>query len=202
MAESEKKWGYLRETAADAEKAGKDPATGLHRSGLDCYLSAIFPETNDWIHDKSIQSITRRRPDYRSESLKLIVEFDGTQHYTDPDVIVNDIESTKLYEESGYKVVRIPYFIQLTNRAVKSLFNVDVAEPLFDESIPSLSVDIRNSPAYCCPAGITRMAQEFLKFPEQYKVNIEFLKKQNNEFKSGVSLLEKEYLRLQQLEIN
>lgn len=51
----------------------------------------------------------------RSESLKLIVEIDGLPHYQNPIVILKDKEKTKLYEEFGYKVVRIPYFIQLTN---------------------------------------------------------------------------------------
>ncbi len=37
------------------------------------------------------------------------------------------------------------------------------------------------------------MAEEFRKFPEQYKTNIDFLKQQNDPFKSGVEFLEKEY---------
>jgi hypothetical protein len=43
-----------------------------------------------------------------------------------------------------------------------------------------------------CPAGLKRMAEEFRLFPEQYKTNIEFLKKQNDSFKSGVEFLENE----------
>jgi hypothetical protein len=37
------------------------------------------------------------------------------------------------------------------------------------------------------------MALEFRKFPEQYKTNIDFLKFQNEPFRSGVEFLEKEY---------
>ena len=124
------KWGFLRENGASARKAGTDPATGLHRTGLDEYLRIIFPETNDWIHDQPIGEIggkkRRIRPDYRSESLKLIVEFDGLQHYTNPVNILKDLNNTAIYEQGGYKVVRIPYFIQLTNEVVKSMFVVEV----------------------------------------------------------------------------
>lgn len=64
---------------------------------------------------------------------------------------------------------------------------------MFDETIPSLGIQGRNTPAYLCPAGIKRMAEEFKNFPEQYKTNIDFLIKQNDNFKSGVNLLIDEF---------
>lgn len=191
-----RKWGFLRETEVAAQKAGIDKDTGLHRTGLEVYLKTIFPDVDDWVHDKAVPHLIvnckscRRRPDYRSEKLKMIVEFDGLQHYTNPDIIERDIESTNIYECFGYKVVRIPYFIQLTNRAVKVMFNVDVLEELFDEKVPSLSINGRNTPAYLCHAGVKRMIEEFNKFPEQYKVNVDFLKTLADRFKSGIELLE------------
>lgn len=193
-----KKWGFLRETEEQAKEVGLDPDTGLNRTGLDEYLSVIFPDTNDWIHDKIIDDLpngekSRKRPDYRSKSLMLIVEFDGIRHYTRLSSIEKDKVNTEFYESLGYKVVRIPYFIQLTNKAVKTLFGVDVKEELFDESIPSLGPKSRNTPPYLCGAGILRMAKEFKKFPEQYKVNLKFLKEADDEFHTGVSLLEELY---------
>lgn len=191
------KWGFLRETTELAKKAGIDKDTGLHRTGLEDYLRIIFPQTNDWIHDKALGEVNgkvyRSRPDYRSEELKLIIEFDGLQHYTKPDIIEKDFRLTEEYMNLGYKVVRIPYFIQLTNKAVKALFDIEVSEELFDEQIPSLGIKGLNTPAYLCPAGVKRMAKEFKKFPEQYKTNIEFLKKQNDPYKTGVEFLEKDY---------
>lgn len=192
-----KKWGFLRETRAMAKKAGIDKDTGLHRTGLEDYLKVIYPNINDWVHDKALGKIKnklyRNRPDYRSEQLKLIIEFDGLPHYTNPDIIEKDIINNELYTSFGYKVVRIPYFIQLTSKAVKTLFDIEVSEDLFDEQVSSLGIKGRNTPAYLCPAGIKRMAEEFKKFPEQYKTNIDFLKKENDIFKSGVHLLENEY---------
>jgi hypothetical protein len=182
-----------------AKKAGKDKDTGLHRTGLDEYLKVIFPNVNDWIHDKALGEVNgvkyKSRPDYRSEKLKLIIEFDGLQHYTKPDIIEKDYLLNNLYEKLGYKVVRIPYFIQLTKKTVKTLFGIEVSEELFDENISSLGINGLNTPAYLCPAGVKRMAAEFKMFPEQYKINVEFLKNQNDPYRSGVEFLEKEYYK-------
>jgi Protein of unknown function (DUF559) len=194
------KWGFLRETAELAKKAGIDKDTGLHRTGLEDYLRVIYPEISDWIHDKALGEVNgtkfRSRPDYRSEQLKLIIEFDGLQHYTKPDIIEKDYRLTELYTHLGYEVIRIPYFIQLTKKAVKTLFGIALQDDLFDESIPSLGIQGLNTPAYLCPAGVKRMAQEFKRFPEQYKINIDFLRKQNNPYKSGLEYLEKEYMSI------
>lgn len=175
-----KKWGYLRETKEDAVKAGIDKETGLHRNGLDEYLKIIFPNVDDWIHDKPIGILNgkkcRLRPDYRSESLKLIVEFDGLPHYTNPRNIFKDKNNTRLYQEGGYKVIRIPYFIQLSNEAVRILFGIIVETPLFDESYPSIGIKGNNTPGFLCTLGINRMAEDLLRFPSQMKVNLDYLK--------------------------
>lgn len=188
------KWGFLRETTEAAIKAGIDRGTGLHRTGLNEYLKVIFPDVDDWAHDKALgltvnNKVCRKRPDYRSEKLKIIVEFDGIQHYTMPDRIQKDIINTQFYESLGYKVVRIPYFIQLTNKAVKYFFNVDVKEPLFNENIHSMDKNERNTPAFLCGAGVLRMIEEFKYHPEQYRVNKEFLISQNDPFLTGVDLI-------------
>lgn len=188
------KWGFLRETTEAAIKAGIDRGTGLHRTGLNEYLKVIFPDVDDWVHDKALgvtvnNKVCRKRPDYRSEKLKIIVEFDGIQHYTMPDRIQKDIINTQFYESLGYKVVRIPYFIQLTNKAVKYFFNVDVKEPLFNENIHSMDKNDRNTPAFLCGAGVLRMIEEFKHHPEQYRVNKEFLMSQNDQFLTGVDLI-------------
>jgi len=197
------KYGFLRETKAKAEEAGIDKDTGLHRTGLDEYLALIYPDVADWVHDKALGEVNgtkyKSRPDYRSEQLKLIVEFDGLQHYTKPDIVEKDERLTELYSALGYKVVRIPYFIQLSRGAVKTLFGIEISQELFDEKYSSLGVKGLNTPAYLCPAGLKRMAREFVKFPEQYKTNIEFLKKQNDPYKTGVEFLEAEFNSLLEL---
>ena len=196
---TKEKWGYLRETSELALKAGFDKNTGLHRTGLDEYLKVIFPDIHDWVHDKSIPNLIvngkryAKRPDYRSEQLKMIIEFDGLQHYTDPVKIKEDREKTEIYESFGYKVVRLPYFIQLSNDAVKVLFNVTVNEYLFNENFPSLGPGEPATPAYLCSAGLIRMAQEFKRFPNQYKVNRDYLNECNDPEITGIMFLENVY---------
>lgn len=189
------KYGFLRENKEDALKAGIDKETGLCRTSLLDYLNVIFPTIDDWVHDKIIpkefteNKLYRNRPDYRSEKLKLIVEFDGIHHYTNPDIILRDKNNTKLYQSFGYKVVRIPCFIQLTNKAVEQLFNVKIKEQLFPDNIPSLTYKDRNTPAYLCPSGIERMRNELKQFPEQYEINKKHLIEENNLELTRVDLL-------------
>jgi len=191
-------WGFLRETREVAKKSGLDPNTGLHRTGLEEYLDVIFPETNDWVHDKPTGLIwpdgklSRTRPDYRSESLKLIVEFDGLPHYTKPSSWADDLRSQELYESSGYRVVRIPYFIQLTNQVVLDFFGVRVSEILFDPSLPSIS-EGPSAPAFLCPLGVRRMAWEYKRSTQQYIVNLRSLKKSSRSDLSGWEFLQREY---------
>ena len=202
MAEcNQRQWGFLRETKEAAIEAGIDLDTGVCRTGLDEYLDIIFPGST-WIHDKPFGQRGDKkysiRPDYLCEELKLIVEFDGAQHYQKPDVILRDIDNQSIYESLGYNVVRIPYFIQLTNTVVKALFNKTIAVSLFPEEIPSMGLKGRNTPAYCCPAGIKRMADDFKRFPQQYEVNQKALIAMNNELLSGAELLAKAFSELEE----
>lgn len=193
------KWGFLRETKKAAEKAGVDIETGLHRTSLDEYLAVIFPEikTEEWIHNKTIpDSGSLIKPDYRCETLKLIIEFDGLRHYQNPIQIIGDSKKNQIYENMGYKVVRIPYFIQLTNEVIEQIFERKVSDPMFNPSIPSMSISGKNTPAFCCPKGIERMAKEFNKFPQQYEVNLIALEKADNEFLTGADLLRKTHENL------
>lgn len=198
-------WGTLRETSEQARKAGINRETGLCRTGLDEYLAVIFPNTHDWVHNRNVRDARwpdgkrcQCRPDYRSESRMLIVEFDGTDHYRKPDVIHKDEQTTKVYKSLGYKVVRIPYFIQLTNKAVETMFGVKVNQHLFDETVSSLGAG-EGSPAYLCADGIERMARDFKKFPEQYKVNMEAMKNvpMEEKYLCRAELLEAAYNKLQ-----
>lgn len=190
------KWGFLRETNQSAIKAGIDKDTGLHRTGMVDYLAVIFPEipSSEWIHDKTIEEVGKRiRPDYRCEKLKLIIEFNGVQHYQRPERIKADVENQRLYEKHGYKVVRIPYFIQLSNDVVKQMFDREISEPLFDSRIPSMGIKGKNTPAYCCPAGLKRMAKEFHCYPDQYQTNLKALMAAGDEYLTGALLLKEEY---------
>jgi len=63
----------------------------------------------------------RYRPDYRIENKKLIFEFDGPFHYSNTEQIVNDINKDSIYTKMGYKVIRIPYYIQMDSNTYSIL---------------------------------------------------------------------------------
>lgn len=73
------------------------------------------------------------------------------------------------------------------------MFGRDVEEELFNPSIPSLGIKGKNTPAYCCQAGLKRMAKEFHNYPGQYQVNLKSLLDANNEYLTGAELLKEEY---------
>ena len=59
---------------------------------------------------------------------------------TSPINIRKDRANQAVYESFGYKVVRIPYFVQLTKDTVKTLFGVELSHDLASPSLPSMSV--------------------------------------------------------------
>lgn len=186
-------FGFLRETEEMAQKAGKDIRTGICRTGLETYLSLIFPDCKDWIHDKPLGEIINgkkcmKRPDYRSESLRLIVEFDGLLHYQKPTSVISDQQNSILYQSVGYTVVRIPYFIQLTKTNVEKLFGIRCDVELFPENVCSLCVENENTPAFLCIEGIKRMAREFRKFPDKYNMEIKHLENEDDKM-TGTRIL-------------
>ena len=198
------RFGYVRENQKQVEQQPYHPVTGVCRVPLTNYLEVLFPETHDWICNQRMQEVpgfedSRLQPDFRSESLKLIIEVDGLPHYRNPTKLRSDLSKKERYEGAGYRVVRIPYFIQLTKDAVRKLFGdmaANVEDELFDPTLFSLSSKAQNSPAFLCPLGIRRMAMEFLKFPEQYQLNLAALKAEDNDELTGVDYLEMEMERL------
>ena len=61
-------------------------------------------------------------PDYLIEDKKLIIEFQGYQHFTNPEVVYKDSIKKIKIEEMGYNCIQIPYFIQMTISVVEYLF--------------------------------------------------------------------------------
>ena len=183
------KWTWLREKLTGDNEKDIDPITGWRRTPFEKYRDVIFPEVDDWIHIRKCPG-TNSYPDFRSETLKMVIEVDDPLHYTNPAKILDDRKKDIQYRALGYEVVRIPYFIQLTNQAVKQLFHRDVSEPLFNPLLPSLFAELTNTPAFLCPAGLLRMAHEFHAFPDQYEVNVKFLENEAQPQElTGVQLL-------------
>lgn len=170
---SNMKWKYLRENVTKYF----DPK---RHTPLCDYLAAIFP-SETFVYDAAIPldiirsrkpdaEYKRYRPDARCENLSLIVEFDGVAHYQDQQVVLNDIQKDNYLANLGYKVVRIPYWIQLSNEMIKYFFDVDMPEEMCTLNKSFYSLDIESFDLNICPgnmseAGRVRFIDELNSYP-------------------------------------
>jgi len=138
----------------------------LTEQSLGIFLKDMFK--TDFVHDKVL--VGRFRPDYRNDELHLIVEFDGYAHYTSSTNIlrdrVKDAEELKL----GYKIVRWPYFVQMSQLSAKHFLGIDydVKQTYDDGFIDSKCI----CPADFCELGIEKFAYEFKTLPEKIQNSI------------------------------
>lgn len=78
------------------------------------------------IHNKQFED-TKFRPDYVIKEEKLIVEYDGPRHFTLAKTVLDDDRKDIVYQQYNYRIIRIPYFIQLHSNTIKHFFNVELA---------------------------------------------------------------------------
>jgi len=133
----------------------------LNESKLGDFLRDIFKV--EFIYNRKVQgSGIMTRPDYRSDSLMLIVEFDGEGHYCNIRTITNDKLKDEVYTSLGYKVVRIPYFIQLNTDIIKTLFDIDVE---YRQEYPHGFVNKKAKlPSEFSEAGLERFVKDLKRF--------------------------------------
>lgn len=95
-------------------------STYITESSLSIFLSALFPGITV-VHDRKLHAVGFR-PDYYLPSLNLVVEFDGFHHYTDNKIAALDIQKNTVLKNQGFSLVRIPYFVQLSEGNIHLLF--------------------------------------------------------------------------------
>lgn len=94
---------------------------------LDTIFSGINFEYDSFVKKSEVPkniSFHRYGCDAISRDLKLIVMLDDPRHYTDTAVGINDQMKDRWFHAVGYTVVRIPYYVQLTNDVVEDLFKI------------------------------------------------------------------------------
>lgn len=147
----------------------------LTESNLGEILKDVVPEL-EFIHDKAVPEAKnkRRRPDYRCESEKLIIEFDGDTHYCKANRILTDAEKDEDYSALGYRIVRIPYFIQITDQVLKYIFGRSIE---FKQVYPNGFIDPNAIlPADFCELGISQFIKDLETFNYHKDEVIESLK--------------------------
>jgi hypothetical protein len=108
--------------------------------------------------------------------LKLCIEFDGYLHYTKSKSVLDDKRKDEIVAGAGYKIVRIPYFIQLSAKTIKTLFGAKVA---WKQEFPHGFVSNEPTvvlPADFCEAGLERFKQELKLFSSVKKDIIDSFK--------------------------
>lgn len=125
-------------------------------------LDIVYPN-EEIIHNKKIPGYEEKcRPDYRIPKLKLIFEFDGSTHFTNPKRIIMDEKNDKFYESLDYKIIRIPYFVQMDAAFWTNVMGMDVGRIY---NYPNGFIDEKAQlPAEYCSLGLH-------KFYNMLKVN-------------------------------
>jgi len=95
-----------------------------------------------------------------------IVEFDGDAHYRDPLKIKVDHEKDMVANELVYQVIRIPYWVQLTNETLGFYFGLK-ANVIQD--FPHGFISTKLFPASYCEMGIKRFEEELYSLPSAVK---------------------------------
>jgi very-short-patch-repair endonuclease len=119
-----------------------------------------------FVANQPVQGLGRRfRPDYHSERHKLIVEFDGDQHYRSSRVILGDVERDACFTANGFRVIRIPYFVQLSRAVITHLFG-DIAHTTNDflDFPHGFIASTVVMPADFCELGIARFEDDLKRF--------------------------------------
>lgn len=144
----------------------------LNEDNLEIFIKKNI--TANYLRNRRLpESNTTKKYDFILPDLKLIIEFDGTLHYTKASQRINDIEKDEIASTCGYTLVRIPYFVQ---------FDLDVVQYYLGEyvDINSLSTfefmkypqgfhDTCAYPADFCELGQHRFIEELTKLPQSCK---------------------------------
>jgi very-short-patch-repair endonuclease len=96
-----------------------------------------------------------------------VIEFDGPHHYTSARTICSDIRKNALCHKLGFKIVRVPFWLQLDTETAGILGLSD--EIYFDTAFPHGWITSDIFPASFCEAGIARFYTEFANLPKHIR---------------------------------
>ncbi|HRI18477.1 MAG TPA: hypothetical protein PL196_08155, partial [Burkholderiaceae bacterium] len=97
-----------------------------------------------------------------ASSGKVAVEFDGDEHYRHSLKIKVDREKDGYARDDGYRVVRMPYWVQLTTETLKYYFDLDAN---IVQNFPHGFITTKVFPASYCEMGIDRFRRELDALP-------------------------------------
>jgi hypothetical protein len=101
---------------------------------------------------------------YETASERILVEYDGDEHYRNTTVIRVDRAKAKLASEHGFRTIAFPYWLQLDTFALKHFFGFDAD---IVQDFPHGFITTKLFPASFCELGVTRFQEEFSRLPLQ-----------------------------------
>ena len=151
--------------------------TYLTEKKLGEILKEVKPDL-EFIHNRIVpDSGVKYRPDYRCEELKLIIEFDGHGHYTSSKQIQTDLTKDKIYTDMGYKVFRIPYFVQMCDELLYMIFDEDIKySQFYDHGFIDKKAML---PVDYCELGVDKFLEDLSRFSFCQKDIIKSLKEKS-----------------------
>jgi hypothetical protein len=118
-----------------------------------------------WIGEEvAVAAGSRRKWDmaYHPAGGMVVVEYDGDPHYCNTIRIKADREKDCAAADLGYKVVRFPYWIQLTSDTLGHYFSL-TAE--IKQDFPHGFITTKIFPASFCEMGVERFGLELQNLP-------------------------------------
>lgn len=142
----------------------------LTEDSLEEFLKQIYPN-KEIISNKIVpNSNLKSRPDFRIEEEKIIVEFDGYRHYNSYETQLRDEIKYHHYTYMGYKVIRIPYFIQLSTEVILKLFGIHL--PDFEQTFPHGFIDNKATPLDFNYKGLMKFRDDLIIFEKEIAEDI------------------------------
>ncbi len=113
---------------------------------------------------------------FKYNDKKYLVEFDGNYqgvgHYNNAENIYKDYCKNKLATNNGYKIIRFPFWLQLSNETFKILFGFDCGCNIINNFPNGFITNTSLNPASFCALGLDRFLDEFDKLSEGLKLEV------------------------------
>lgn len=164
--------------ASDGQLKANDMASVLMR----LYPGYTLPEAQSYLRDsRGLLARTKSghtlQPDFILRNQKIIIEIDGQNsricHYSRAKTCIDDLEKDETYKELGWKVVRIPAYIQLDKDMIKFLFGLDYEKDLYPAChLHGFLHEQISLPADFCKLGLARFYKEMDSWPKAVKDKI------------------------------
>jgi hypothetical protein len=126
---------------------------------------------DDWLGHELKHPKSRRRWDMsiRTQTGIHVIEYDGDEHYCNSLKVKADREKDRLALEMGWKVIRIPYWVQLDSETFSFYF---ASKAIIEQNFPHGFITTKTFPASFCELGVLRFQHELSCLPERVRQDV------------------------------